>query len=165
MLAVIRVRGTTGVNPKADKTQSLMRLHHVNHMVLLNESETLRGMLQIAKDYITWGEIDESTLVEVLKTRVLLEGRKPLTESFLKEQMEIESFEALAQLLIEGKIKFSDIPNIIPVIRLHPPKGGYEYIRIQYQKKGTLGYRASEINQLIRKMLIPGVKVDGKGEN
>lgn len=162
MLAVIRVRGTTGVRPQAQKSCSLMRLHHINHMALMNESETLQGMLQTSKDYITWGEIDKETLIEVLKTRALLEGRKPLTEEYVKEKMGIESFSHLAQQMMEGQLKFSDIPGIVPVLRLHPPKDGYEYIRSQYKKEGTLGYRGSEINILIRKMLIPGVKLDGK---
>ena len=162
MLAVIRVRGTTGVRPQAQKSCSLMRLHHINHMALMNESETLQGMLQTSKDYITWGEIDKETLIEVLKTRALLEGRKPLTEEYVKEKMGIESFSHIAQQMMEGQLKFSDIPGIVPVLRLHPPKGGYEYIRSQYKKEGTLGYRGSEINILIRKMLIPGVKLDGK---
>ncbi len=161
MLAVIRVRGTSGIRPQAVKSCSLMRLHHVNHMALINESETLQGMLQTAKDYITWGEIDKETLVEVLKNRALLEGRKSLTEEYIKEKMGIESFSNLAQEMMEGKLKYSDIPGIIPVLRMHPPKGGYEYIRSQYKKNGTLGYRGSEVNLLIRKMLIPGVKVNG----
>ncbi len=165
MLAVIRVRGTTGLTPAARKANELMRLHHINHMVLLNESATLKGMLQSAKDYITWGEIDRETLTEVLKTRALLEGRKNLTEEYLKEKMRIETFSELSQQLIDGKLKYKDIPGIIPVLRMHPPKGGYEYIRIQYNKKGTLGYRGEAINDLILKMLIPGVKINGTNQN
>ena len=165
MLAVIRVRGTTGMNPAAKKATELMGLHHINHMVIVKESETFQGMLQSAKDYITWGEIDKETLVEVLKTRALLKGRKSLTEEYLKEKMNLDGFAALAQEIMDGKLKFRDIPDIIPVLRMHPPKGGYEYIRIQFNKKGTLGYRGSKINELVLKMLLPGVKVSGANQN
>lgn len=165
MLAVIRVRGTTGLTPAARKSAELMRLHHINHMVILKESDTLKGMLQSAKDYITWGEIDRTTLTEVLKTRALLEGRKSLTEEYIREKMGIDTFTDLSQKLIDGEIRYRDIPGIIPVLRMHPPKGGYEYIRIQYNKKGTLGYRGEAINDLILKMLIPGVKIDGTNQN
>ncbi|MCL4345350.1 MAG: 50S ribosomal protein L30 [Candidatus Thermoplasmatota archaeon] len=165
MLAVIRIRGRTGMKPQADKTVGLLRLHRINHMVIIPESETTKGMLQIAKDYVTWGEIDKDTLVEVLKARALLSGRKKLTEEYIKENLSMGGFDELADALLSGKIKYGDIPNIVPLFRMHPPAGGLEYIRKSVGEGGTSGYRGSEINKLIRKMLVPGVKIDGTNKN
>lgn len=165
MLAVIRIRGRTGIRPQAEKTVALLRLHRINHMVVIPESETTKGMLQIAKDYVTWGEINKETLVEVLKERALLAGRKKLTEEYIKENLSLEGYEGLADALISGKIKYGDIPNIVPLFRLHPPIGGLEYIRKSVGEGGTAGYRGEDINKLIKKMLVPKVKMDGKNEN
>ncbi len=165
MLAVIRIRGRTGIRPQAEKTVGLLRLHRINHMVIIPESETTKGMLQVAKDYVTWGEIDRETLIELLKTRALLSGRKKLTEEFIKENLSMNGYEELADALLEGKIKYGDIPNIVPLFRMHPPAGGLEYIRKSVGEGGTAGYRGKDINKLIRRMLVPGVKLDGSNKN
>lgn len=162
MLAVIRVRGRTGIREKAEKTLELLGTHRINHMVLMNESPQINGMLQEAKDYITWGEISRETLEKVLEHRAQMKGRKPLTEGIIKESTGFSDFKSLAEAIMEGKLKFRDIPNIVPVIRLHPPVGGYEYIRKPFKQGGTLGYRGSEINNLIEKMLGPEVVEYGK---
>ena len=162
MLAIVRIRGRTGIRPQAEKSCALLRLHRINHMVVMEESDTLKGMLQTAKDYITWGEIDQETLVEVLKNRALIKGRKPLTEEYIKQNLSIDDYEGLAKAIMEGKLKYSDIRDIVPVFRLHPPAGGLEYIRSPVGNGGSLGYRGETINKLIRKMLIAGVKLDGK---
>ncbi|MDS0256715.1 50S ribosomal protein L30 [Thermoplasmatales archaeon AK] len=165
MLAVIRVRGSTGMRPQAVKTAELLRLHKINHLVLLEDNEVYRSMLQKVKDYVTWGEVDQETLQLLLKHRARLRGRKPLPEDHLKEAAGYANFSTLAKALIGGKVKYTEIKDIVPVIRLHPPRGGYEYIRKNYQQGGTTGYRGEKINALIRKMILPGVDLNGKNEN
>ena len=162
MLAVIRIRGTTGIRPKAAKTAELLRLHRINHMVLVDDSETTRGMLQAVKDYVTWGEIDDSTIELVLKHRAQLKGHNYLGEDNLKEISGFSTFKDLAKALNKGKVKFKDIKDIVPVIRLNPPRGGYESIRKQVKQEGSSGYRGKDINSLILKMLKPGVDLNGK---
>ena len=72
--AAIRVRGTVNVKPDIKKTLQLLRLNKVNHCVLLEENPIVKGMLQVTKDYITWGEIDKNTLTKLILTRGKLEG-------------------------------------------------------------------------------------------
>ncbi|MCY0852008.1 MAG: 50S ribosomal protein L30 [Thermoplasma acidophilum] len=165
MLAVIRIRGRTGIKEDIADTAHLMRLNRINHLVLLNEDDVVKGMLQKVKDYVTWGEIDLDTLELLLKNRLLFRGRKHLTEEELKEKTGFASYRDLAQALLEGKIKPSDIADAVPVIRLNPPRGGYEAIRKPYRSGGSSGYRGSEINQLIRRMIVSGVDLNGKREN
>ena len=165
MLAVIRIRGETGIRPQAQKTTELLRLHRVNHMVFVDDNEITRGMLQVAKDYVTWGELDDSTVELVLKHRAQTKGHEFLDEEELKEISGYKSYKDLAKALQTGKVKFKDIQDIVPVVRLNPPKGGYEAIRKPFKQGGSAGYRGKDINRLILKMLKPGVDLNGKDEN
>jgi large subunit ribosomal protein L30 len=164
MIAIIRIRGSTGIKPAAEKTAELLNLNRINHMVIFPESESINGMLNRVKDYVTWGEIDEETLELVLKDRVLLTGHKKLTEDYLKESG-YSSIGDMAKKLVDGNVKFKDLPDINPVIRLNPPKGGYEAIQKPFHQKGSAGYRGSKINNLIRRMIVPGVNLNGENKN
>ena len=165
MLAVIRIRGETGIRPQPQKTTELLRLHKINHLVLVEDNESFRSMLQTAKDYLTWGEIEEATVEALLQNRALMKGRKPLSEENLSELAGYKTFKTLAKALVSGKKKYSDIKDIVPVIRLNPPRGGYEAIRKNFAQGGSSGYRGKEINTLIMKMIKPGVDLNGKDKN
>lgn len=165
MLAVIRIRGETGIKPQAAKTAELLRLHRINHMVFIDDNEINRGMLQVAKDYVTWGEVEDDTVELVLKHRAQKKGHEYLDEEELKDISGFKSYKDLAKALQKGKLKFKDIRDIVPVVRLNPPKGGYEAIRKPFNMGGSAGYRGKEINTLILKMLKPGVDLNGKNEN
>ena len=53
---VVRARSNVGVERRIKDTMLHMNLTKVNHAVIIPENEQYRGMLQKAKDYITWGE-------------------------------------------------------------------------------------------------------------
>ena len=149
--AVVRVRGSVNVNPKIKETMKLMKLSRVNHCVIIPENETYAGMLNIIKDYVTWGEIDSET------TELLLEssGKSSGNSAFSKEHLKETSFKtmkALAKGLTEGKVVMRDVPGLKPLFRLHPPRKGYEGIKRSYKVGGALGYRADKINVLLRRM-------------
>ena len=163
MLAAVRIRGTNGSRPAAVKTVELLRLNRINHMVLLEDNPVNRGMLQVVKDYVTWGEIDLETLKKVIELRALAPGRKPLNEEILKEKG-FSSTDDLAKVIFDGKSKLKDL-GLVPVLRLNPPRGGYEAIRKSFTEGGTAGYRGAKINDLILKMLKPGVNLSGKNKD
>ncbi len=151
--AVVRVRGTVNVNPDIKKTLQLMNLTKVNHCVLLEEKPSQKGMLQIAKDYITWGEIEKNILTKLIISRGKLEGDKALTDESIKSSTSFGNIDKLAQAIIDNKYNYKDIPNIKPIFRLNPPKKGYRTIKRSFVRKGTLGYRGKEINKLIERMI------------
>lgn len=151
MYLVIRVRGTTGVIGNIASTLQMLRLNRINHAVLVEENPSYKGMLQKGKDYITWGEIDTETLVELIEKRGKLVGGAAITEEYLAENTDYSSFEELANALINSKIKAKDI-NMKPVFRLHPPRKGYEGIRHSVNEGGSLGYRGEAINDLAKRM-------------
>jgi len=153
VFAAVRIRGIVNVKPDIKRTLQLLRLTRVNHCVLLEENASIKGMLQIAKDYVTWGEIDKAILSELLGSRGKLEGDKNLTEDYIKSATSYNNLEKLSQAIIDNKFKYKDIPNVKPIFRLSPPKNGYEGIKRSFINKGALGYRRKEINKLLERMI------------
>jgi large subunit ribosomal protein L30 len=151
--AAVRVRGIINVKPDIKKTMNLLNLTRVNHCVILEENPSTKGMLQVAKDYITWGEIDKTSLLKLINVRGRLEGDKELTEDHLKTTTSYNTVDKLVDAIISNKFKYKEIPNIKPIFRLSPPKKGYEGIKRSFVNKGALGYRGKEINKLIEKMI------------
>lgn len=153
LLAVVRIRGVPDRRPDERKTLELLRLHKVNHCVLVPDTPSVRGMLRKVEYVVTYGEIDRETLVELLKKRGRVVGNKPLTEEVLKG-MGFSSVEELASALLEGKIELGKLPGLKPVFRLHPPRGGYRgSIKKHFREGGELGYRGPAINELIKLMM------------
>ncbi len=151
--AAIRVRGVINIKPDIKKTLQLLNLSRVNHCVLLEENPSIKGMLQVAKDYITWGEVDKDLLEKLVISRGKLEGDKAFTEKHLKSATSYKSIDKLTQAIIENKFRYRDIPNIKPIFRLTPPKKGYKSVKKSFSNKGALGYRGKDINKLIERMI------------
>lgn len=150
-IAVIRIRGSAGVNPKIAETLRLLRLHKSNHLVLIKPE--MRKMADKAKDYATYGEIDEKTAEALIEKRGLAEGNKRLTPEVLKE-LKIAGIAELAKEVYSGKRRLVDM-GLEPVFRLRPPRKGHERggIKKSYRMGGALGYRGKEINELIMRMI------------
>jgi len=151
MYAAIRVRGSVNVSPQIRKTLELLMLGRVNHLVLVGQGQ--RGMLNKVQSYITFGEIDQETLSKLLEKRGRRPGNKKIGKDFLKEK-KFKGFGELAKALLEGKAKLREL-GIKPVFRLRPPKKGYERAGIKkgYSVGGAIGYRASDINRLVKRMI------------
>lgn len=152
MYLAIRVRGEVGVKRDIADTMKMLRLNRINHAVLIDENPSYHGMLLKAKDYITWGQIDQETLNQLLQKRGRIVGNKKITEDYLQENTEYSTLEDIAGAVLRSEIKLEDI-NIKPVFRLHPPKKGYEHTKTSFREGGSLGYREEKINDLVKKMI------------
>lgn len=150
MFAAVRLRGEVNVDRKIKDTLSLLKLHKINHCVLVPDTPSYRGMLQIVKDYVAFGEVDPGVLAKLLQKRAKMAGNKPLNDDFLRENSDFNSFKELSQAIVEGKVSLDDL-NLKPVFRLHPPRGGLKNIKWHFSK-GELGYQGEEINDLLHKM-------------
>jgi large subunit ribosomal protein L30 len=153
MYAVIRVRGHGKILRKAVETLDQLHLNRVNHMVLLPETVTTKRMLQVIKDYVTWGQVSEDLLGKALEASSKHPGEKPVSLAELEKKYSMERSQLLKSI-IDGTSGLSDF-EIKKVLRLHPPRQGWEAIKKSYATGGSLGYRGKEINALIEKML-PG---------
>ena len=137
-------------------TLKMLRMHSVNHRVLIWATKSFKGMLIKCKDYVAYGEINEKTLIRLLRARGRVEGNKPLTEEHIKNLSDFKNFKELAKALMNGEVQYreKDIYKIKPVFRLHPPRKGHRgSIKKHYTEGGTLGDVGSYINELIHKML------------
>ena len=152
MYLVIRIRGTTGVKQPIASTLEMLRLNRISHAVLVEENPSYEGMLQKSKDYITWGEIDAELLAEIIAKRGRIEGNNKVTDEFVAENSDYKDIAELSEALINSEVKLADV-GIKPVFRLHPPRKGYEDIRLSVKEGGSLGYRGEEIKDLAKRML------------
>ncbi len=152
MYAVVRVRGQVNVRYTIEDTMKMLRLHKVNHCVLVPENPHFKGMVQKVKDYVAYGKVDAKTLAEILENRGRLEGGSLLTEEYIRENTAYDSIQAFAEAVIEGKASLKDVPKLKPVFRLHPPRKGHAGIKRTVQQGGVLGNHDEDINVLLHKM-------------
>ena len=66
LLAVIRLRGAVKVRREINDTLKMLRLHHVNHATIIKNSPSYLGMLQKAKDSVSYTHL---TLPRLLTCR------------------------------------------------------------------------------------------------
>jgi len=139
-IAIVRVRGLTGVRYDIDNTLRKLNLYKRNYCVIVPKTDTYVGMIRKIKDYVTWGNIDESTYNALIEKRAKkYTGR--VTDR--KGKMKYNKF-----IDINGK-------KIKKIFRLNSPKKGYgrKGIKISFNNGGALGYRGDKIRDLIARMV------------
>lgn len=153
-IAVVRVRGKSGVTKRVSDTLAMLRLHRQNGCVIVPSTPGYIGMIRKAKDYITWGEVDEETVLLLLQRRARLAGNKQLTDDYVQEKLK-EDVKAFSKDLASAKKRLKDLPGLKPYFRLSPPVKGFERqgIKKPFSMGGVLGYRKDKINALIQRML------------
>lgn len=146
MIAIIRIKGLTGLNSEIAETLKRLRLRKKYSCVVLNETPENLGMIKKVKDYIAYGQISEEVFEKLVETRGQLlnkdNGQKINPKDVVKG-------------IKEGK-KYQEL-NLKPYFRLHPARGGIDTKR-QFNerkdaKKGVLGNHGEKINELIERML------------
>lgn len=161
-LLVIRLRGGINTIPKIKETLRLLRLNRINHCVVIPKNPNMMGMLQVVKDYVTWGEVDEKTLGAVIQGRGRLMGDRPITDSYVKEVTDYKSVQELASAVVSGKFKYGDLKDVKPLFRLHPPVGGVGKTKRHFTVGGVLGYRGEAINEFVSRMIMAPKPKDKK---
>ncbi len=152
MYAVVQVRGVVNTRRDIKETLKMLRLHHINHCVLVPETPEYLGMIRKAKDFIAFGEVDAATLETILSTRGRLTGNKPLTEEYVKEATSFGSIADLATALVAGQIRMKDVPELKQVLRMHPPGKGYKTTKRTHNQGGALAYYGKKTTDLFHKM-------------
>jgi large subunit ribosomal protein L30 len=151
-LLAIRIRGTINVPQRVEDTLRMLRIDRNNYATLLDDRPDYTGMLQRAKDWITWGEPNRETIKTILEERGEAPGCVRLSEEYLKE-VGLEGFSQLAEKLHKCELDFNKLDGVKPFFRLHPPKKGFKMsVKRPYGNKGELGYRGEAINELARRM-------------
>ncbi len=104
----------------------MLRLHHINHCVLVPDTPENLGMIRKVKDYVAYGEADAATIETLLLTRGRVIGDAPLTDEYIKSNSTFSSISEFARALAGGETKLREIPGLKPVLRLHPPRKGIQ---------------------------------------
>ncbi|MBU0636313.1 50S ribosomal protein L30 [Candidatus Micrarchaeota archaeon] len=153
MYAIIQLRGEVNVRKDLRQTIKRLGLYRKNHLVLQLESPNIKRMLKKIESFITFGEIDEKTLTRLLEKRARLAGNKKVDLDFLKKN-KIDSFTVLAKKVFEEKKVLKEL-GIKKVFRLNAPRKGFERggIKKLFSTGGAAGYRSSDINALIQRMM------------
>lgn len=140
-IIVIRVRGRIRLLTTIKNTLDMLRLYKTNFCVILDKTPANMGMIQKAKDYITWGEADPVTIEELFSKRGT-EYTGPLTDMKKKIKYTARYVE------YKGK-KYNKY------FKLNPPRGGYgrKGVKTPFHMGGALGNRADKIADLVKKMI------------
>ena len=101
-IAVIQVRGGINIKRKIKDTLNLLRLYKKNSCTIINDNPSFLGMLDLLKDFITWGELDKDTMILLLKERGRLPGNQRLTEEYIKKTIP-GTIKLISDLKKEGK--------------------------------------------------------------
>jgi large subunit ribosomal protein L30 len=152
MFAVVQVRGVVKTRREIKDTLAMLRLHHINHCVVIPDTPEYLGMIRKVKDFVAYGEVDPEILGTVLATRGRLVGNRPLTDEYVKTNSPFASIAEFAGAMARGEATLRDLPGLKPVMRLHPPRKGYRTLKRTFQQGGALGYYGKEINTLLYKM-------------
>ena len=139
-LAVVRIRGLTGVRRDIDNALKKLRLYKKNYCVVIPNTAAHLGMIKKVKDYITWGNVDEKTYND------LIEKRAEEYKGRVSDRKEKINYNRFAD--IRGK-------KVKRIFRLNSPKKGYgrKGIKVSFISGGALGYREDKINDLIQRMI------------
>ena len=145
--AIVRIRGKVRRSAPVTDTLRMLRLTRQNHCVIVPETPAYRGMVQRVKDFITWGEVSPEMIAK------LLLKRGGLTDALVKSNSRFKSVWDFAQAVAKGDATVADVKGLRPVLRLHPPVGGFEATKRPFNDRGSLGYRGKSINDLIERMI------------
>ena len=152
---VVRARSNVGVERTIRETMSYLNLTKVNHAVIIPENEQYRGMLQKAKDYVTWGNADAETVEAMLQERGRMSGDSQLTDDIVSDATSYKSISDFAKAIVDDEATVKDVPGLKRVFRLHPPRGakGWGGIKRSYVVGGALGSRGDDIKGLVERMI------------
>jgi len=152
---VIRVRSNVNVERSIRETMDYLNLTKVNHAVIIPENDQYRGMLQKAKDYITWGEVTEETVAKMLSERGRMAGDSHLTDKIVKDSTDFKNISDFAKSIASNDSTVKAVPGLKRVFRLHPPRGtkGWGGIKRSFVIGGALGSRGDDINSLVDRMI------------
>lgn len=125
MLAAVRVRGVPDTPETVSHTLTSLNLDSRHSCVLLEDSASVRGMLDQARDYIAFGAVSDDT------ARTLIERRSD-----------------------GGDMDIDDIMDagISSPFHLSPPSNGFSDPRRGYGQGGSLGER-DDMDRLLERMM------------
>ena len=141
MILVIRISGDVDLTSEIKETLFRMRIRRKYSAVLIKPSPEALKLLRRVRDFVAFGDINKETLSLLLQKRAIPSKKgKKIDVKKIIEELE--------------KRKLTEIEEIKPFFRLHPPRGGIDSKNhFGTSKKAVLGDNKDKINDLVRRML------------
>ena len=152
----IRLKGEFGTPRQIQSVLDTIRLRRKFNAVLLEKTPSTIGMLRTAKDYVTWGEANQTDIVNLLRERGEFRSGGAVTDAGIREKLGEKSVQDLAAALVGGKVSLGTLwqKGLSPVFRLRPPSGGFERsTKRAYGSRGELGKRGTGFSSLLNRMV------------
>lgn len=122
-VAVVLIRGRIGIDHDIILALDSLSLHNRNYCSVHKATPSIMGTIKKCKDFVTWGEISEATLKELISKR---SEKNPKDEKKTKKFFRLNS------------------PK-----KGYGRKG----IKMPFSKGGSLGPRGDKIDDLIKRMI------------
>jgi|SRR3990167_7340389 len=139
MILIIRISGDVDINSDIREALFRLKLRRKYAAVLVKPNEQILKIINMLRNHIAFGGIDQETLLELIVRR----GQP------IDKKKKIKAEEIVSQL---NKKDLSDL-GLKPFFRLHPPRGGIESKKHFGVGKGVLGDNKKNINTLVKRML------------
>lgn len=153
-IAVVRIRGHMRIRRTIEDSMKRLQLTRANHCVVVPATPEVLGMVQKAKDYVTWGSLGAADIEALIRTRGRLEGDAPMTDTAVKERTPYATIAELAAAVHAGKVRYGQIKGVTPIFRLQPPKQGFKGgNKRSVPAHGNLGFRGEAMSALLKRMM------------
>ncbi|HIG03085.1 MAG TPA: 50S ribosomal protein L30 [Candidatus Poseidoniales archaeon] len=152
---VVRVRSDVGVEHGIKETMHMLNLTRVNHATIIPQRPQYAGMLQKAKDYLTWGEVSAEMTQKLISERGRMVGDKAVTDEIVSEGTEYSDIASFSEAIASGDAVMKDLTDLKRIFRLQPPTGakGWGGIKRSFVVGGALGARGDAIEALVERMI------------
>ncbi len=154
-ILAVRLRGTAGDPPDVEKTLESLKLERTFQARLLENNDSITGMLRRVKAIVAWGEVNSELLEGLLSKRGERDGANGLDDGFVR-LLGKPSLTDLARSVVAGEVGLPALwsAGLKLGFRLHPPRGGFKRsLRRAATDGGELGYRGADINVLVKRMI------------
>jgi large subunit ribosomal protein L30 len=155
-LVAVRLKGGFGNPCPIARALGTLRLTRKFNAVLLEDTPASIGMLRAVKDYVTWGLVNKSDIISLLRERGVLSGGIAVTDQTTREKFGESSVQDLVSALTQGRVSLRTLwqKGLNPVFRLHPPSGGFDgSTKRAYGSRGELGRRQTTLMSLLTRMM------------
>lgn len=155
----VQIRSQVKIAPRAKKTLSLLRLNKINSCVILKNNQSIKNMLQNAKDYIGFGTISYELLRKLIYTRGYgkINGTVvKLTNENIEKVFEgkFKCIEELCDVIYHGKEEMRDVLRFLMPFKLNPPKGGFNgHKKRNFVEGGATNDHKELLGELLERMI------------
>lgn len=156
----IQIRSQIKISPRPKKTLSLLRLKNINNCVILKNNQSMKNMLQNAKDYIAFGTISYELLRRLVYSRGYgkINGVKvKLTSENIETafQGKFKCIEELCDVIYHGKEEMRDVLRFLCPFKLNPPKGGFKngHKKRSFVQGGSTNDHKELLGELLERMI------------